>query len=169
MASYPPHAPGASPYPLTMALLAESGIDASIITVEGINASSYLEIVLDEKGNRIVNPNGSLAAMRREWGVPGLGEKVMAAMIEDIKNFPAIKVVNADGKVVNRVDHVVMLRRRYDMDRTEENAAAWLKYENTLSDEEFPAYLALYRALPEIDPEEPAQASPSSDTDRSPD
>ncbi len=138
-----------SPYPKTMELLRAEGLDSSLITVEGINEGSYLEIVLDENGKKILNPSGSLAAVRRAWPRPGLGEEVMQAMIEDMRgNASNFRVLDEEsGDLLYPIDNVVLLRRRYDMDPTEENARAYLDAENRLSEDEFPAYMALYRKV----------------------
>lgn len=141
-----------SPYPKTMEFLIAEGIDQSIITVDDINEATYTEIIVDAKGNRMMRDNGTLHARRREWPRPGMGEEVMRLMLEDIRNFPPMKVVDEHGTLVNPVDNVVILRRRYDMDPTEAHSQAWLDAEKRLSEEEFEQYMALYRSLPSIDP-----------------
>jgi len=137
-----------TPYPRTVELLISEGIDPNLITVEGINEASYLQIVLDADGNKIMNSNGSIAATQRAWPRPGLGERVMQAMIEDMRNTPGnFRVVGPEGVLRYPIDHVVLLRRRYDMDPTEENARALLDAERCLTEAEFPAYQALYRKV----------------------
>jgi hypothetical protein len=151
--------PAKTPYPKTVELLIAEGIDPNLITIEGINAGSYLQIVLDADGNRIMNPNGSIAAVQQAWPRPGLGGRVMQTMIEDMRDRPGSwRVLGPDGTMQYPIDNVVLLRRRYDMDPTEENARAFLEAENRLSEEEFPAYLALYQKVAD----EPDSAKPGS-------
>ena len=140
-----------SPYPKTMEFLIAEGIDPSIITVDDINEATYTEIVVDPQGKRILRSDGNLAARRREWPRPGMGEEVMRLILEDIKNFPPIRVVDEHGTIINPVDNAVIVRRRYDMDPSEEHSAAWLAAENRLTPAEFEQYMALYRSLPAID------------------
>ena len=140
-----------SPYPKTMAFLVSEGIDPSKITVDDINEMSYTEIVLDADGKRILNPNGTIAAHRREWPRPGMGEEVMRLMLEDIRDFPPVRVVNENGTIINPVDNAVILRRRYDMDPSDAHSKEWVDAENKLTKEEFDQYMTLYRSLPAID------------------
>lgn len=136
-----------TPYPRTVELLKREGIDPSLLTVNGINQNSYLQIVLDADGNKVLNENGNIAAVQRAWPRPGLGEEVMNAMIEDIRAKEPFQVKREDGDQAYPIDRVVLLRRRYDMDPTEENAKAWLDAENLLSPSEFDDYMDLYRKV----------------------
>jgi hypothetical protein len=141
---------GQTPYPRTIALLQQEGIDSDVITVEHINEASYMEIVLSPEGHHVVNPDGNIAARRREWGVPGLGERVMEAMRQDIA---ASIVSTLPGVPKITPDTVVLLRRRRDVDPTPDNEFRFITAEKVLTKSERALYLKKYKALPEIDPE----------------
>jgi hypothetical protein len=141
---------GKSPYPRTVALLQDAGIDANAISVEHINEASYMEIVLSPEGERVINSYGNIAARRREWGVPGLGERVMEAMRQDIA---ASIVATLPGSPQITPDTVVLLRRRCDVDPTPNNRFNLMTAEKALTKAERALYLKKYKALPIIDPE----------------
>lgn len=80
------------------------------------------------------------------WQTSLRKERVLQAMVEDRGAFHAnnpMRVISTEPNGY-KVNHVVLLRRMYDMILDDESAKTWIDAENDLSPIEYDAYQELY-------------------------
>lgn len=59
-----------------------AGLDPETIALSGLGADGYYGFVLDERGQRILNPEGDGPVLEwREWPSPEVGKAVAAAVV----------------------------------------------------------------------------------------
>lgn len=56
-----------SPFPKTIALMHELGINPNAVLVDGIDINGYDEAVLDEAGSRSYDYHGDVVFIRKSW------------------------------------------------------------------------------------------------------
>lgn len=138
-------------FPKAVALLESMGIDANLILVDGIHYESYRTIRVGSDGKRLIDPQtGDFLVETHPWSRE-TGEKVLNTILEDIADHNKENPIRVLGEE-HSIDRVVLLRRVWDMDPSEEAARIFVAAENELTPTEFAAYQDLYRKVSETTP-----------------
>lgn len=139
-----------SQFPKTVEFLETHGIPANLILVDGIYPTEYATFETDDvTGRKIIGTDGLLKTTRKPWpeelGGEKFGKQVLDMILEDIGEKPAPTIRESVS-----IDQVVLSRRRYDADPSDDALAKeWIDAENLLTPQQYDAYQALYRKVSE--------------------
>lgn len=72
-----------TPYPKTIALMRELGVDPIGIAENEFDTSGYWEIITDNDGKHILDRNGDAIAIRHRWPSPEIALRVVDQFVKE--------------------------------------------------------------------------------------
>lgn len=135
-------------FPKLQKLLRDSGIDPSVILADSISKTGYTAIRKGADGKSLILPDGRLWTDEMQWPTPEFGDAVLNTMLEDLADRGREHPITVTSE--HTPDHVVLLRRIFEMDSTSENLDAWHQARESLNEGDRARYEELMKLFPEL-------------------